>query len=117
MISTKNLGIDFDVIDEEKQEDVADEMLVRDAVVALAVDPKFLETSYLIKITEEKEKTWRMVSATLSRKGWPIFKGYYYKGSLILTISTQNLRHPSLYFPLEKVWYSRQCSWNQKRDI
>ena len=56
MISTKNLGIGFDVIDEEKQEDVADEMLVRDAVVALEVDPKFLETFYLIKITEEKEK-------------------------------------------------------------
>ena len=54
----KNLGIDFDDIDEEKQEEVEAEMLVcGDTVVALGADPKSGET-YLIKITkEEKEKT------------------------------------------------------------
>ena len=39
MIDTENLEIDYDDIDEEKQEEVAAEMLVRDTVAALAVDP------------------------------------------------------------------------------
>ena len=58
MIGTENLGIDFDDIDEEKQEEVAVEMFVRDTVVALATNPKSRESFCLIKITEEeKEKT------------------------------------------------------------
>ena len=49
---------DFDDIDEEKQEKITAKMLARDAVVALAADPKSCESFYLIKITEvEKEKT------------------------------------------------------------
>ena len=55
MIGTKNLGIDFDDIDEEKQEEIAAEMLVCDTVVALVVDPIFCE-SYIIKITEGKKE-------------------------------------------------------------
>ena len=58
MIGTENLGIDFDDIDEEKQEEVAAEMLVHDTVIALVADPKACKSFCLIKITEEeKEKT------------------------------------------------------------
>ena len=58
MIVKENLGIDFDDIDEEKQKEVAAEMLVRDTVVAYAVNPKSRESFYLITITgEEKETT------------------------------------------------------------
>ena len=52
MINTENLGIEFDDIDEEKQEEVAAEMLVHDTVVALAADPKSHESFYLINIIE-----------------------------------------------------------------
>ena len=58
MIVKENLGIDFHDIDEEKQKEVVAEMLVRDTVVALAVNPKSRESFYLITITgEEKETT------------------------------------------------------------
>ena len=58
MIGTENFGIEFDDIDEEKQEEVAAEKFVRDTVVALAANPKSLDYFYLIKFTEEqKEKT------------------------------------------------------------
>ena len=58
MIETENLGIDFDDNDEEKQQEVAAEMLVCDTVVVIATDPKPCESFYLIKIrVEEKEKT------------------------------------------------------------
>ena len=53
MIGTENFGIDFDDIDEGKQEEVAAEMLVRDTVVALAADPKSCESFHLIKIAKE----------------------------------------------------------------
>ena len=43
-IGTENLGIDFNDIAEEKQEEVAAEMLVRDTVVAIAADPKSRES-------------------------------------------------------------------------
>ena len=52
MIGTENLGIDFDDIDEEKQEEVAAEMLVHDTAIALVADPKACKSFYLIKITE-----------------------------------------------------------------
>ena len=54
MTGTENLGIDFDDIDEEKQEELAVKMLVCDTVVAFAADPKSFEP-YLIKITEENK--------------------------------------------------------------
>ena len=44
---TKN---DFDDIDEEKQEKIPAEMLLRDTVVVLAADPKSHESFYLIKM-------------------------------------------------------------------
>ena len=56
MIGTENLRIDSDDIDEEKQEEVAAEMLVHDTVVAIAIDPKFCESFYLVKITEEEKE-------------------------------------------------------------
>ena len=43
--------IDFDDIDEEKQEEVAAEMLVRDTVVALAADPKSCEPLVLVTLS------------------------------------------------------------------
>ena len=58
MTVKENLGIDFDDTDEGKQKEVAAEMLVRDTVLALAVNPKSRESFNLIKITgEEKETT------------------------------------------------------------
>ena len=54
MTGTENLGIDFDDIDEEKQEELAVKMLVYDTVVAFAAGPKSFEP-YLIKITEENK--------------------------------------------------------------
>ena len=71
MIDTKNLGIDFDDTDEEKQEKVAAEMPVHDAVVAIVANPKSCESFYLIKNTEEGKVRWkmgRMISVRLSRK-------------------------------------------------
>ena len=56
MIGTKNLGIDFGDIDEEKQERFAAELPIRDTVVTIEIDPKSRESFY-IKITEKlKEK-------------------------------------------------------------
>ena len=52
MIGTENLGIDFDDIDEGKQEEVAAEMLVPDTVVEPGANPKSRESFYLIKTTE-----------------------------------------------------------------
>ena len=71
MIDTKNLGIDFDDIDEEKQEEVAAEMPVHDAVVTIVANPKSCESFNLIKNIEEGKvrwKMWRMLSVRLSRK-------------------------------------------------
>ena len=57
MIGTKNLGIDFGDIDEEKQEKFAAELPISDTVVTIEIDPKSRESFY-IKITEKlKEKT------------------------------------------------------------
>ena len=47
--------IDFDDIDEEKQEKVAVEIVVRDTTVAFTADPKSHESFYLMKITEEEK--------------------------------------------------------------
>ena len=58
MIVTKNLRIDFDDNDKEKQEEVAADMPVSDTVVAIEADPKSCESFYLKKISEEeKQKT------------------------------------------------------------
>ena len=57
MIVKENLGTEFDDIDEEKQKEVAAKMLVRDTVVAIAVDPKSPESFYLIMITGEAKET------------------------------------------------------------
>ena len=40
IIGTKNLGIDFDDINKEKEKKVAADMPVRDTVTAIAVDSK-----------------------------------------------------------------------------
>ena len=47
--------VDFDDIDQEKQEKVAVEMLVYDATVAFTADPKYHESFYLMKITDEEK--------------------------------------------------------------
>ena len=47
--------VDFDDIDEEKQEKVAVEMLVCDTTVAFAAEPKYHKSFYLMKITEEEK--------------------------------------------------------------
>ena len=62
----------FDDINEEKQKKITANMLVRDAVVALAADPKSWQSIFLIKITDRRKRTWkmwRMVLVTLTRKG------------------------------------------------
>ena len=50
----------------------------------------------------------------ISKKGWSILKGCSYKESLILKISMQYLKSPSLHFSLEKAWCSCQCSLIKK---
>ena len=62
----------FDDINEEKQKKITANMLVRDAVVTLAADPKSCESIFLIKIIDRRKRTrkmWRMVLVTLTRKG------------------------------------------------
>ena len=56
IIGTKNLGIDFDDINKEKEKKVAADMPVRDTVTAIAVDSKSRESFYLKKITEEEKE-------------------------------------------------------------
>ena len=46
IIGTKNLGIDFDDINKEKEKKVAADMPVRDTVTAIAVDSKSRESFY-----------------------------------------------------------------------
>ena len=77
MINTKNLGIDLDDFDEEKQERVADEMLVRDTTVALAVDSKFLESFYLVKITEKEKEDVEDRFSHVIKKGMTHLQGVF----------------------------------------
>ena len=56
IIGTKNLGIDFDDINKEKEKKVAGDMPVRDTVTAIAVDSKSRESFYFKKITEEEKE-------------------------------------------------------------
>ena len=56
MISSYNLGIDFDS-EEEDHDSVANELVVKGSIVALLADDKDNKSFYLVKkIEEEKEK-------------------------------------------------------------
>ena len=50
----------FDDTNEEKQKKITANMLVRDAVVTLAADPKSCESIFLIKITDRRMRTRKM---------------------------------------------------------
>ena len=120
MIVKENLGTDFDDIDEEKQKEVAAEMLLRDTVVATVVDPKFPESFYLIMITgEEKETTedvedgFRHVIKKEMKDLEGVFLERRFDSDNVYTIP----KKPKFPFFFKKVWCSRQCSLSAKRDF
>ena len=74
--------IDFDDIDEEKQEKVAVEIVVRDTTVAFTADPKSHESFYLMKITEEEKLKMEDVKdgfGYLMKKGMTPLDGIFLK--------------------------------------
>ena len=71
--------INFDNIGEKKQEKIAVEMLVRNTIVALAADPKFHESFYLIKITEEKTEDMKNRIRHLIKNGMTPLDGVFLK--------------------------------------
>ena len=104
----KSTKIDFDDIDEEKQEKIAAKMLVHNKVVALAVDPKSCESFYLINITEEeKEKTEDVEDgfSHIIKKGMKHLEGVFLEREFDFNIFYTIPKKPKCsFFFRESVW-------------
>ena len=102
--------MDFDDIDEEKQKEVAAEMPVRNAVVAIVANPKSCEGFYLIKIIEEEKEKMEDVEddfGQVIKKGMKhleeVFSERKFDSDNVYTIPK---KRNSAFFFLEKVWCS-----------